>query len=240
MNDRGLPILDVRKPKMKPDTAPYPLPPHAFLWGVVAPPRSGKSNMLMTLIGASHMYGRDYFDEIYVFSPSQNFDETTRHVLPKLKNVIQIDDPDQLENADVFVRQIMMQQSKEEVEDRPKILCLFDDLAGTLEKNKSLQKLATKYRHYGISIIISVQQYKSLPVMIRNSMTCFTHFHIPNEKEYIKMNEELHDRFPMGAEIGRMATQKRYDFLFMNIEKAQLYHNFDTLLYDKATDPAFN
>ena len=236
----SLPILDVKKPKAKPDTAPYPLPPHAFLWGIVAPPRSGKSNMLMSLIGASHMYGRNYFDEIYVFSPSQDFDDTTRHVLPKLENVIQISDPHQIENADIFVEQIMNQQAKEEPEERSKVLCIFDDMAGTLEKNKQLQKLATKYRHYGISIICSVQQYKSLPVMIRNCMTCFTHFHIPNEKEYIKMNEELHDRFPNGAELGRYATQKRYNFLFMNIEKATLHHNFDTLLYDKSTDPNFD
>jgi hypothetical protein len=64
----NLPILDVKKGKTKPDTAPYPLPPHAFLMGMVAPPRSGKSNALMSLIGASHMYGREYFDEIYYFS----------------------------------------------------------------------------------------------------------------------------------------------------------------------------
>ena len=61
----GLPILDVKKPKKKPDTAPEPLPPHAFLMGITSPPRSGKSNLLMSIIGASHMYGRDYFDEIY-------------------------------------------------------------------------------------------------------------------------------------------------------------------------------
>jgi hypothetical protein len=235
-----LEILDVKKPKMKPETAPEPLPGACFLWGVTSPPRSGKSNMLMSIIGASHMYGRDYFDEIYMFSPSQKFDNTTRHVLPKLENVIQIDNPDTLENADVLVKAIMKQQSEGDIEERPKILLIFDDMAGTLEKNKALQKLCTKYRHYGISIIVSVQQYKSIPVMIRNSMTCFTHFHIPNEKEYVKMNEEIHDRFPNGSELARMATQKRYNFCFINIEKAQMWHNFETKLYDKDEDPNFD
>ena len=79
----------------------------------------------MTLIGASHMYGRDYFDEIYYFSPSQNFDDTTRHVYPKLTNVIQIDDMDQLENADVLVKSIMMSQAKEDPEERPKNFMYF-------------------------------------------------------------------------------------------------------------------
>lgn len=235
----GLPVLEVKKPKMPDDPTPDPLPKHAFLMGIVAPPRSGKSNLLMTLIGASHMYGRDYFEEIYYLSPSQNFDNTTRFVLPQLENVIQIDDPDILENADVIIKQIMNQQAKERPEDRKKVLVILDDMAGTLERNKILQKLSTKYRHYGVSIIVSTQQYKSIPVMIRNCLTCFIHFHIPNEKEFIKMNEELHDRFPNGAEIARAATQKRFNFCFMNIEKAQMWHNFDTCLYDKDTDPSF-
>ena len=236
----SLQVLEVKKPKQKEDTAPPPLPPHAFLMGIVAPPRSGKSNLLMSLIAASHMYGRDYFEEVYYLSPSQNFDNSTRFVLPKLDNVMQIDDPDALENADVFVRQIMKQQAADPPEERKKVLIVMDDMAGTLEKNKVLQKLSTKYRHYGVSIILSVQQYKSLPVMCRNALTCFIHFHIPNEKEYIKMNEEIHDRFPNGAEMARAATQKRYNFCFINIEKAQMWHNFDTCMYDKDTDPEFN
>lgn len=236
----GLQILEVKKPKEKPDTAPYPLPPHAFLWGWVSPPRSGKSNAIMSLIAASHMYGRDYFDEIYYLSPSQNFDNSTRHVLPKLDNLIQIDNPETLENADVIVRAIMKQQADDPPEERKKVLIVLDDMAGTLEKNKVLQKLCCKYRHYSCSILIATQQYKSIPVMIRNCLTCFTHFHIPNEKEYTKMNEELHDRFPNGAELGRLATRQRYNFCFMNIEKAQIFHNFDTCLYDKATDPDYD
>lgn len=237
----SLPILQVKPPKKKNERLPpEPLPPKYFLWGCTSPPRSGKTNMLMTLIGASHMYGRDFFDEIYYFSPSQNFDAVTRHVLPKLDNIIQIDDPDQIENADILVKSIMAKQAKEDLEDRPNLLLIFDDCAGMLERNKVLQRLATKYRHFGINILILVQQYKSIPVMIRNCMTCFTHFHIPNEKEFIKMNEEIHDRFPNGSELARQASQKRYDFCFINIEKAQMWHNFDECIYDKDCDPEFD
>lgn len=237
----GLPILQVKTPKKKNiKLPPEPLPPHAFLMGIVAPPRSGKSNLLMTVIGASHMYGRDYFQEIYVFSPSQRFDETTRHLLPKLDNVIQIDDMDQLERADVLVRSIMQQQAKEDLEERPNILMIFDDMAGMLEKNKALQKLCTKYRHFGISIIISLQQFKSIPVMIRNSLTCFIMFNIPSSKEFEKISDEILDRFPDGQELARHATQKRYNFCFINIEKATMHKCFDELLYSRDLDPAFD
>ena len=191
----------------------------------------------MTLIGASHTYGRDYFQEIYYLSPSQNYDATTRFVLPKLDNVMQIDDVDTLENADVIIRSIMKAQAADPPEDRKKVLIILDDMAGTLEKNKQLQKLCTKYRHYCISIICSVQHYKSLPPMIRTSMTAFIHFNIPNERDYFKMCEEIHCRFPHGEEMGRLATEKRYNFAFINMEKAEFYHNFDTLLYSRDTDP---
>jgi len=237
----GLPILQVKTPKKKDiKMPPEPLPPGNWLMGVVAPPRSGKSNLLMTLIGASHMFGRDYFQEIYIFSPSQRFDETTRHLLPKLENVIQIDDMDQLEHADILVKSIMMQQAKEDLEDRPNILLIFDDMAGMLEKNKALQKLCTKYRHFGISIIISLQQFKSIPVMIRNSMTCFIMFNIPSGKEFEKISDEILDRFPNGQELARIATQKRYNFAYINIEKATMHRCFDELLYSRDLDPAFD
>lgn len=236
----ALPVLEVKKPKQKPDTAPEPLAPHAFLMGVTSPPRSGKSNLLMSLIGASHLYGRDYWEEIYYFSPSQNFDNSTRFVLPKLDNVMQIDDPDQLENADVFVRQIMKQQAADPPEERKKVLMIFDDMAGTLEKNKILQKLCCKYRHYSCSIMVATQQYKSIPVMIRNSMTTFIMFNIPSAKEFEKISDEILERFPNGQELARYATKKRYEFAYINIEKATMHRCFEELLYDRATDPAFD
>ena len=242
MSDSGLPILQVKTPKKKSmkSPPPEPLPVESFLMAIVAPPRSGKSNMLMTLIGASHMFGREYFTEIYYFSPSQKFDETTRHLLPKLENVIQIDDMDELERADVLVKGIMMQQAKEDLEDRPNILLIFDDMAGMLEKNKTLQKLCTKYRHFGISIIISLQQFKSVPVMIRNSMTCFIMFNIPSNNELEKINEGVLERFPNGLELAKYATQKRYNFCYINIEKATMHRCFDELLYSRDLDPAFD
>ena len=236
----GLQILQVKTPKKNEKLPPEPLPGKYFLWGVVAPPRSGKTACILNLIANSNFYGRDFYDEIYYFSPSQMHDSVTRHILPKLDNLIQIDDPDQIERADILLQQIMDQQRKEDPDNRPNILCIFDDMQGLLERNKVLQRLAGKYRHSATNIIVITQQYKSIPVMIRNAMTCFTHFHIPNEREYTKMNEEIHDRFPNGSELARYATQKRYDFCFINIEKAQMWHNFDECIYDKATDPNFD
>jgi len=238
----NLSILEIKTPNKKPirPLPPQPLPPACFLMGIVSPPRSGKSALIMNLIANSNMYGRNYFDEVIYCSPSQNFDETTRHVLPKLDFVTQVDDIDMLENCDTLIKSIMLSQQKVEIEERPNILIVLDDMSGQLERNKVLQRLCTKYRHYGISIIVSVQHYKSIPTMIRTSLTCFLHFHIPNEVDYKKMCEEIHCQFKDGEEMGKYATEKRYSFAFINLERAEFYHCFNTLLYSRDTDPLLN
>jgi len=236
----SLPILDVKKPKHKPDSAPYPLMPHAFNLLITASPRSGKTNLLMSLIGASHMYGRKYWQTIYFFSPSCLHDETTKYILPKLDNVVVISDPADLDNSDVLVSQIMRDQMKTDVDEREKILIIFDDMAGELNRNKNLQKLSCRFRHANCSIITLVQNYKSAPLIMRNCMTGFIMFNIPSEGEFEKIAFEVLDRFPNGQILARHATQKRYNFCFVNVEKAQIWHNFDTCLYDRATDPNFD
>ena len=238
----GLSVLEIKSPNKKPirPLPPQPLPAACFLLGIVSPPRSGKSALIMNLIANSKMYGRNYFDEVIYCSPSQNFDETTRHVLPKLDFVTQIDDIDMLENCDTLIKSIMASQQKEEVEERPNILIVLDDMAGQLERNKVLQRLCTKYRHYGISIIVSVQHYKSIPTMIRTSLTAFIHFHIPNEIDYKKMCEEIHCQFENGAEMGKMVTEKRFAFSFINLEKAEFWDQFNTCLYSRDTDAKLN
>ena len=240
MSDKGLPILDVKKPKSKPDTAPYPLCPHPFNLVISSSPRSGKTNLLMSLIGASHMYGRDYWDTIYFFSPSCLHDQTTKFILPKLDNVIVISDPKELDSADMLVGQIMRDQMSAKEEDREKILIIMDDMASDLARNKQLQKTSCRFRHGNCSIITLVQSYKTAPLLIRNCMTAFIVFNVASDKEFEKIAEEVLDRFPNGRELCRQATRQRYNFCYINVEQAQMWHNFDTILYDKATDPNMN
>lgn len=238
--ENNLPILDIKRPKLKADTAPYPLMPHAFNLVITAAPRSGKTQMLINLIAASHMYGRDYWDTIYYFSPTQLHDASTKYVLPKLKNVIQISDPRELEGADILVTQIIRDQLKTEEDEREKILLIFDDMAMDLNRNKPLQKTALKFRHANCSLITVTQSYKTAPLLIRNCMTGFIMFNIPSDKEFEKISEEVLDRFPNGRELARYATQKRYNFCYVNVEKAQMWRNFEEILYDKDTDPNMN
>ena len=54
------------------------------------------------------------------------------------------------------------------------------------------------------------------------------------------LSDEILDRFPEGQGLAQYATKKRYEFCFINIEKATMHRNFDELMYDRSTDPNFD
>ena len=127
-------ILPVKKPSEKPHELNEVLLPHAFLLALVAPPRAGKSNLIINLICNSEFYRGNkkdhYFDDIYYYcSPTQSFDKTTMNALKMLDNVVQIDDLDQLYHLDIVLRQLMAEQAAEEdLSKRKKILIVLDQL----------------------------------------------------------------------------------------------------------------
>ena len=49
----------------------------------------------------------------------------------------------------------------------------------------------------------------------------------------MKIEEEILENIPNYLEYYNTATAKRYDFLFFNIHEQKLYHNFNTLLWEK-------
>ena len=233
-------ILPVKKPNEKPHELNEVLLPAPFLLAIVAPPRAGKSNLIINLICNSEFYRGNkkdhYFDDIYYCSPTQSFDKTTSSALKMLDNVVQIDDLDQLYHLDIVLRQLMAEQSAEEdLTKRKKILIVLDDCIGIMEKNKEIALLSTKYRHYSISMIVVGQSYRKIPLLIRNCATGLVMFSLANGREVEKVFEEIGSGFPDFYSMYEYSTEKKYNFLFCNIEHQKVYHNFTELLYDKDT-----
>ena len=239
-----LKILPVKKEKEKPSILNPILPIYPSCTCLVAPPRAGKSNLVMNLLANPNFYyggnendpeNPSFFDEIYYFSPTSRFDKTTKNILNKMDNVIQIDDMDELVNINLYVEEIQKMQKnwdeEKEGKPRPKILLCYDDLADILVKTK-VDMLSTKYRHYGFSIICIVQSYKKLPPVLRNCMTALIFFNLMSENEYVKLYEEHGQNIPGYWEYIKLLN-KKYQFLYYNIEQQELYHNFETLLWSK-------
>lgn len=239
---KELTILPVRKQAEEEDDLNPVLPRHAFLMLLIAPPRAGKSNLIANLLCNPAFYynkkdplNPSYFSEIFYFSPTSKFDATTKMYLKKLNNAIQIHEPGELEHMDTYMNEIMRTQAEwneDDPEPRKKILFVIDDCLGIIERNKGIASLATKYRHYSISIIVTSQSWRRLPSTIRNCATCLIFFNLVSHKEYIKLYEEHCQSVPMYWDLLPLLDRK-YQFFYYHLEKQELYHNFDKLLFSK-------
>jgi hypoxanthine phosphoribosyltransferase len=140
----SLEVLPVKIKMPEQDDLNPILPPHAFLLGIIAPPRSGKTNLIMNLLLNDQFYYNkkkspySYFDEIFYLSPTQIFDKTCCELLPKLENLIQITDPDELVFADTILDKITKEQAEVEKEDRKKILVVILDFIRSLLFEKEI------------------------------------------------------------------------------------------------------
>lgn len=244
MNNSVLKILPVKKPKQRPSILNPILPIFPSCLCIVAPPRAGKSNLVMNLLCNPAFYycgnendpeNPSFFDEIYYFSPTSRFDLSTKEILSKMDNVIQIDEMDDLLNTAMYVEEIQKSQKnwdeEKEGRPRPKILLVYDDMVGLLAQTK-VDILSTKFRHYNFSVICISQSYKKLPPVLRNCMTAFIWFNMMSEKEHFKLWEEHGQNIPEYWEHLKLLN-KKYQFLYYNIENQELYHNFDKLIWSK-------
>jgi len=239
-----LKILPVKKEKEKPSILNPILPIFPSCTCIVAPPRAGKSNLVMNLLANPNFYyggnendpdNPSFFDEIHYLSPTSRFDKSTKTILSKMDNVIQIDDMEELQNIAFYV-QALQQSQKDWDEDkegrpRPKILLVYDDMVDLLVQSK-VDMLSTKFRHYNFSVICISQSYKKLPPVLRNCMTALIFFNLMSEKEFIKLFEEHTQAIPGYWEHIKLLN-KKYQFLYYNIESQTLYHNFETLIWSK-------
>jgi len=187
--------------------------------------RSGKSNLLMNFIYNDNFY-HNKFDNVVFISPTVHIDKTLQHMQDD-DDIITSND---MENLDDTISKIIEEQVKNPDEHS---LIILDDCLGFIKRNSVLTHLATRYRHYKMSLIISCQDFRSIPNIIRPNASGYVVFKTPNQKEIDKIEYEFGSLFPTFAEFYQTATDKVYNFLFINLRTLQLYHNFENLLYSK-------
>lgn len=223
-----LKVKDPPKEKIKPLHPHLPAPPALLL--MISPIRTGKSTIISNLLLNSDFFGQDYFDEITVISPTIFNDKTSRF----LKKVADCHDV----YTDELVQGIIDRQtSYDDLEDRPDVALVLDDIIGQIRREAYLNHLASRFRHYNIKLLLmSSQNYRVVSPIIRSNAT---HMIIgspfPNNKELGKISEELGDQFG-GADnflnIYHMATPEKYDFLYLDLTSNPplAYHNFEKVI----------
>jgi hypothetical protein len=189
--------------------------------------RSGKSNLIMNMIYNDNMYHKA-FDQVIFISPTIHQDLT----LEKMREddeIIKLDDPEDLD--DILKKIVDSQQEEENENDH--LLLVIDDCLGYIKSGSYLNFLCTRYRHYRLSLIITSQDFRSIPNKIRQNATGYIIWKTNNQKELDKIIQEFGGMFKDFLLYYNEATDKPYNFLFMNLRNLSLYHNFDKLLYIK-------
>jgi len=201
-----------------------------FLMVISAPVRSGKTNLLVNILYNKNFYYK-HFDEIMFISPTIENDETGK-VIMKDDKIVKL--TENLKEIDLILEAIVELQKAKDGDERGHTLIILDDCLGLI-KNQGQSYFATlcsKYRHFKLSIIITTQNFRAIPITCRYNATAYIIFKTNNKKELMKMEEELDGNFPF-LELYAEATAERYNLLYLSLEKIEAYKNFDELLYEK-------
>lgn len=174
----------------------------------------------------------DSEDEFDGQIPEENFFLYLQDVVPQMNEI------------DKLIKEV-----REKCRDDPKLkgkakfivdrtLLVIDDQAGNFKAtayNNPLANFVMRHRHYGVSVIIVTQAFKSITSAIRTGCNCQVIFRIPNELEL----EQVYASFPAFLPKDKWLAcyehcmSKEHGFMYINSsfpKKKQVFSNFDKLL----------
>lgn len=228
-----LEILPVKQINHKDDKKTKKLNPllikPPFLGVLNGSTRSGKSTMVTNFLYNPDFY-KNIFENVIIISPTVLNDDTLRFIKEDEK-ITKISE--NFEFLDDILKTIVESQEDVEKEEREDVLIILDDMLGFLKRESYLTYLCTRYRHYKISILITTQSFRAIPNIIRTNADFVILFATQNKKEYKKIEEEYGGLIPDFETRFKEATDKPYNFMYINLKKIKVYHNFIEKLYEK-------
>lgn len=208
------------------------LPQPAFLLVVVAPRKSGKTNLTVDLLHDAEKYNGK-FDVVVVWSRTYEHDSKWKNInLPEGSVLDSFVESEALEilNAAEHVSKTKQVNT----------LFIFDDMIteGIMSPHKMgvLENIAVRGRHANVSIIIITQQYMALSPSVRNNATNSVFFRIRNGDELEKVARENREGMRKEAFLEMFAdvTADPYSFLHINNQQAdptkRFWKNWDTMV----------
>lgn len=229
-NLKVLPVKEFVDKDAKKSSIPSPLPKPPFLLVISAPVKSGKGVLINQFIFRDWGYRKYFKSNILYISPTITSDITGRFIM-KDETITKI--TNHLEDIDLILESLI--QVRKQDNNLEPMLLVLDDCLGIIKSvgHSYFSNLCSKYRHYNISMIVTTQNFRAIPVTCRYNMTACIIFKTNNKKELNKMDEELEGNFPDFAELYAEATDEKYNFLYLNLEQIEAYHNFEKLIYKK-------
>jgi Poxvirus A32 protein len=201
---------------------------------------SGKSNVMANMLTKKE-FMKDFFDDIYLFSPTAKSDDIVEHLKLKDNHIIENLDETAITKLNKIVDDNIEKIKKQGIANvalKSKILIICDDCISekVFIKSNILSKLATAGRHALISTVICSQSYTKIPRVIRLQAQGMIIFPSSNDE----LDLLCEDLCPPGMgkksflELIKFATDERYSFLFVNHHaknpKEKFRKNFDEII----------
>lgn len=192
---------------------------HPFRTMISGSSGSGKTTLVRHLY--DHFWA-DYFDKIYIWSPSYHLDDTWRDLRVKPTKAFTKWDGNQYlkilhDNAKIV--------ENKGVDRAPKILQIVDDFAADKKaaRHPSLREVAFNSRHANHSSVWLSQSYVRYDSDMRKNLSMLFAFRPSNEKETVALTDE--QTIPLLSraqfrEILNDATRDPYSFLVVNHQTA--------------------
>lgn len=183
----------------------------------------------------------NYYDMIYVFSPTAKLDISFK----KMAEILKIDNKNifnKYSESKLTKLMKMIKNKNKNVPQKEKLrtLIIFEDIIDDLPRamNKSvMNKLAFNSRHFNISFVILSQYFKKIPITIRNNTTAWGIYRMENSIEKKKIIQELSGNLGKDyfEQILDDATEEPYTALTVNYQKKNPYRytkNFTETIID--------
>lgn len=193
----------------------------------VGRPASGKTSHMISLFKDKRCL-RKVWNNVILIMP-----KTSLNSLKEGDNIFKDIDPDK-QYEDIDDIGAVYQQVKKYSEDDETSVIIIDDQMSKL-KNPAIEKVLTHIvanrRHLKTSIILLTQILERVPLKLRKLTNVVITMYRPSKKELTMTFEEfLEQKEDTAQEIGKLAFQKPFDFLFIDVPSQRLFSNYDEII----------
>lgn len=209
---------------------PYPLSQQHHFYGFIAPPASGKTSTMISLIGQKKpkpIY-RKKFHNVVLVMPQQSINSMKNNIFKHLP-------PEKIYNE---LTNTNLNQIHENVsawsDEGLNNLIIMDDmgayLKGSAENVQILKNLAWNRRHLKTSVWMLQQSLNSCDLSLRKVYTHLFIWKVSKKEwkliceEYLPFEREFCDQ------LYRFVYTKPHDFLFIDLQNMKLFKNFDEII----------